>query len=465
MESSKPQTKKKSTARQDGYVNLLNKIGTPQDNSTAYQFQGDGLVPDIVLTTHYEQNGLFARIIDAPAEEAVKHGFELNINMPEAGELLHDALDALNWEEKASTAIKWARLYGGAIIVMLIDDGGGIDEPLNRDAIKGIDGIKVYERAVVQPDWTAALYGEPQYYTVNSMSGFFTVHASRCLVFKNGVLPENTTNALYRFWGLPEYLRIKNELRECSTAHGLGVKLLDRSVQAIYSMKGLANLLSTNEGEEKVLKRLQLIDRARGVLNSIAIDSEGESYDFKSIPFSGVKDIIDTSCNILSAVSRIPQTIMFGRSPAGMNATGRGDLENYYNLCESIQRIMLYGNLKYLSEIIFAAAYAKGDIKENPTVKIKFKPLWSLSETEQAAVEQTRAAASQTKAQTAQIYVDMGALGPSEVRKGLAEDKEFDVEKMLDDMPEEDLTAGWDDPAPPPMDGMDTPEGPAFSYT
>ena len=438
--------------RADGYVNVLNKYGTPQDNSTAYQFQHGGLVPDMLLTMHYEQNGLFAKIIDSPAEEAIKHGFELDIDNPDAETLLCDALDALEWEQKAATAIKWARLYGGAVIVMLIDDGGGLDEPLNRDAIKGIDGMRVYERAIVQPDWTAAIYGLPQHYTVTSISGYFRVHQSRCLVFKNGVLPEHTVNAQYRFWGLPEYLRIRNELRECLTSHGLAVKLLDRSVQAIYTMKGLANLLITDEGEDLVLRRLQLIDKARGILNSIAIDADGENYDFKSVTFAGVKEIIDTTCNMLSAVTNIPQTVLFGRSPAGMNATGQGDLENYYNLCERIQKMMLYGNLKKLSEIIFIAALAKGDITERPAVKVKFKPLWSLSEIEQADIEHKRAQTSQTKAATALLYVDMGAVDPLEIRRGLANDKEFDIEKLLDDVPESDLTAGWEHRPPTPVD-------------
>ncbi len=366
---------RKTRRRSDGYANMLNKYGTPQDNSTAYRFQSEGPVPDTLLTQHYEENGLFAKIIDAPAEEAIKHGFDLDVENPDAVQLLDDALDALEWTEKAATAIKWARLYGGSVIVMLIDDGGGLEEPLDRAAIKGIDGIQVYERAIVQPDWTAALYGLPQYYNVSSISGYFTVHASRCLVFKNGILPEYTTNAQYRFWGQPEYIRIRNELRECSTAHGLGVKLLDRSVQAIYAMKGLAELMETEAGEDIVLRRMQLIDKARGILNSMAIDADGESYDFKSVTFAGVKDIIDTTCNMLSAVTSIPQTILFGRSPAGMNATGQGDLENYYNLCERIQKMMLYGNLKTLTEVIFSAACAKGDLSEKPPAKITFKPL------------------------------------------------------------------------------------------
>lgn len=450
---------RKTRRRSDGYANMLNKYGTPQDNSTAYRFQSEGPVPDTLLTQHYEENGLFAKIIDAPAEEAIKHGFDLDVENPDAVQLLDDALDALEWTEKAATAIKWARLYGGSVIVMLIDDGGGLEEPLNRAAIKGIDGIQVYERAIVQPDWTAALYGLPQYYNVSSISGYFTVHASRCLVFKNGILPEYTTNAQYRFWGQPEYIRIRNELRECSTAHGLGVKLLDRSVQAVYAMKGLADLMTTEDGEDVVLRRMQLIDKARGILNSMAIDADGESYDFKSVTFAGVKDIIDTTCNMLSAVTSIPQTILFGRSPAGMNATGQGDLENYYNLCERIQKMMLYGNLKTLTEVIFSAACAKGDLSEKPPAKIKFKPLWSLSETEQAAVDQTRATTAQTKAQTAQLYVDMGALYPQEVRCGLAADGEFDIEKMLDDVPEEDLMAGWEDYSAPPDEDTNGAQG------
>ena len=200
-------------SRNDGYINLLNKYGSRSDNSTAYRWQHDGAVPDVILTDHYEQNGLFSKIIDAPAEEAVKHGFTAGLKTPEDEELLADALDALDWEIKAATAVKWARLYGGSIIVMLINDGGGIDEPLNMKKIKGIDELRVYERAVIQPDYTAVYYGDPRYYDVSSVGGHFRVHASRCLLFRNGTLPEQTANPQLRYWGIPEYQRINRELR------------------------------------------------------------------------------------------------------------------------------------------------------------------------------------------------------------------------------------------------------------
>lgn len=440
--------------REDGYVNLLNKYGTKQDNSEAYKFEREPVIPDMQLTGLYEGNGLFSKIIDTPAEEALKHGFDLNLKSDELNAFVEDALDDLEWEEKAATAIKWARLYGGALIVMLIDDGRGLEEPVDWEHIRSIDELRVYERSIVQPDY-ASLYqqdyggkgvgnrvskfGQPEYYYVSSIYGSFKVHESRCLVFRNGVLPEQTSNATYLFWGMPEYVRIRRALRETVTAHTDSVKLLERSVQAIYSMKGLASLLTTDDGENQVLKRLQLVDTSRGLLNSIAIDSEGEQYDFKTFQFSGVKDVIDATCNMLSALTNIPQTILFGRSPAGMNATGDSDFESYYNFVEKIQRLMLKRNLRTLLDVVFRAGIASGDVAEEPDYKLEFKPLWSLSDTEQAAVDQTKAQTALVKAQTAQTYVDMQALDPTEVRRRLASDEEFDVEDIISEDDEDDL--------------------------
>lgn len=440
--------------REDGYVNLLNKYGTKQDNSEAYKFEREPVIPDMQLTGLYEGNGLFSKIIDTPAEEALKHGFDLNLKSDELNAFVEDALDDLEWEEKAATAIKWARLYGGALIVMLIDDGRGLEEPVDWEHIRSIDELRVYERSIVQPDY-ASLYqqdyggkgvgnrvskfGQPEYYYVSSIYGSFKVHESRCLVFRNGVLPEQTSNATYLFWGMPEYVRIRRALRETVTAHTDSVKLLERSVQAIYSMKGLASLLTTDDGENQVLKRLQLVDTSRGLLNSIAIDSEGEQYDFKTFQFSGVKDVIDATCNMLSALTNIPQTILFGRSPAGMNATGDSDFESYYNFVEKIQRLMLKRNLRTLLDVVFRAGIASGDVAEEPDCKLEFKPLWSLSDTEQATVDQTKAQTALVKAQTAQAYVDMQALDPTEVRRRLASDEEFDVEDIISEDDEDDL--------------------------
>lgn len=453
--------------RADGYVNLLNRYGTSKDATEHYQFQVEPTIPDDVLTAFYEGNGLFAKIIDTPAEEAIKHGFSIDdLTDQKTIDFYSEALDELDWDETAMTAIKWARLFGGSIIVMLINDGRGIDEPLDWSAIESIDDLRIYDRSQITPD-TAGMFsytaddpfrtrgsrlGTPEYYMVHSQYGSFTVHESRCLVFTNGVLPENTTNSEYRMWGIPEYIRLHRAIRDAELAHRCAPKMLDRSIQAVYKMKGLAELLATAEGEDNVLKRLQTIDMARGMLSSITIDSEGEDYDFRQFQFGGVSEVIDSTCNFLSALTSIPQTILFGRSPAGMNSTGEGDMENYYNFVERIQARTLRSNLRYLLSVLFQAGLASGEIDEMPKIKVKFNPLWSMSETEQADLDLKKAQIQQSKASTAQIYVNMQCVDPSEVRKGLAGSDEFDIDNLLvedvdtDDELFEDLAESEDTP-------------------
>lgn len=85
---------------------------------------------------------------------------------------------------------------------MMIDDGGGLDEPLNLGNIRGIDEIRVYDRSIAIPDYTSIYkldpssnlssrtgssrfrhrFLEPEFYDVASIYGSFRVHESRCLV-------------------------------------------------------------------------------------------------------------------------------------------------------------------------------------------------------------------------------------------------------------------------------------------
>lgn len=430
--------------RADGYVNLLNKYNTAQDNSTAYSYVPEGPVSDVIVTEQYVSNGLFAKIIDIPAQEAVKKGFTLNIEDKQIEDYIQKRIRLVGWNTNAEQSLKWSRLYGGALAVMILNDGcDDLAMPVNWKKVKGIEEIVVYDRSCVQPDYSSLYRGygsvyngsnkkskfrKPEFYNVFSMYGNFRVHESRCLVFQNGVMPEKTGSAEYRYWGVPEYTRIKQALRETITAHGYSVRLLERCVQAVYKMKNLSQLLATDEGENQVLKRLQVIDMARNILNSISIDSEGEDYDFRSISLTGVKEVIETVCNMLSAITEIPQTKLFGRSPAGMNSTGESDLENFYSFVGKIQEMQLKNNLCTLIDVIIQIGINKGELTDAPDYELEFEPLQDESETEKATVEQTKAATEQIKAQTAQIYIDMGALDPSEVRKELKNDSKYEIE-------------------------------------
>lgn len=428
--------------RADGYINLMNKYGTGQDNSEAYQFAPEGQIPDTALTQHYEADGLFSKIIDIPAQEAVKKGFKLNISDEKVEEYIQKKLRLLDYKTFSEDALKWSRLYGGAIGVMLIDDGcDDLTIPVDWKKARAIEEVDIYDRSVVTPDYSSlysnyGMYGfkrrskfrMPEYYNVFSVFGAFRVHESRCLVFRNGKMPEKTSTTEFRFWGIPEYNRIKRALRETVTAHGDAVKLLERCVQAVYKMQNLSQTLATDEGEDQVIRRLQIIDMARGILNSVAIDKEGEDYDFKSITLTGVREVIDSACNMLSALTEIPQTKLFGRSPAGMNATGESDLENYYNFIDKIRALQLRDNYCLLVDAIIQIGINNGELKEKPDYELEFEPLWNEKETDRVTIDQSRAQTQQVQAQTEQLYVDMGVLDPSEIRKRLKREGRYDIE-------------------------------------
>ena len=402
------------------------------------------VVPDYDLAEKYQYNGLFSKIIDRPAEEALKHGMKYNVGDPQLEEFLDDALDRLDWEDKATTAIRWARLFGGSIIVMLLDDGGGLEEPVNWQDVRSVEELLVYERAVVQPDPDTYRTGKATYFDVSSTyGGFFRVHRSRCLVFKNGSLPEFGAPQQYFYWGLPEYIRIKRDLSIVLKTHQNAANMIEKSVQPVYKMMGLQDTLATEGGDTAVLKRLNVIDQARGMLNSIAVDMDGEDYAFQTFQLSGTQEILESTYNLLSAVTCIPQTILFGRSPSGENATGESDLENYYNFVEGIQKRMLKKNIRTLLKAVTQAGVYDGSIEDPGTIKPTFKPLWSLSEAEQATVELTKAQRAQATAQTAQLYIDMQVLQPDEVRRALSQDGSLNIEDILDNQPEDEQDDGW----------------------
>lgn len=378
---------------------------------------------DSFLCRLYEENGLFARIIDAPAEEAVEHGLHLRDIPRHIEDIAAEALDELDWEETAMTAIKWARLFGGSIVVVLANDGPDLAAPLDWGRVQSVDGLVVYDCSQVKPDREP----EPTAYQIFGQRGTFTVHASRCLVFKNDPLPEESKTVAQQFWGVPEYLRLRSALDDVERVQKCAVDLLDRSRVAVYQAKGISQVLATEQGEEAVRQRLAALDMCRNALGLVVLDAE-ENFSYKTANLNGVSDLVEISWQYLAAVSRIPVGILLGSIRAGSTATleNRGgsieaedkvSLEAWYSFVEDIQGSTLRGNLKHLLKIIYQAAKNRGELAEIPPLYVDFSSLWPLDELEKAETERRRAMAQLHRAKTAQSYVSMGALHPSEVRK------------------------------------------------
>lgn len=394
--------KVKTQLRLDGYYNVLNKYGTQHDSTEYYQWASGTAVSDAELADLYAGNGLFATIIDAPANDATKNGIDLGIKDKDLQKQLDDRLQTIHYQSKLSKALRWARLFGGAAVVMLVDDGRLLQEPLNWRDVHGVDELLVYGRNEMFPLWINGYENNPDDEDYR----------------KGGT-------------GIPEYMRIREELRNASIGPGYSIRLLERLSMATYKMKNLANVLSTADGEDAVLQRMEMLDLARNLLNMVFIDADGEDVGIQSLSVAGVKDILDNACAMLSAVSHIPQTRLFGRSPAGENATGESDLENYKEFVGGIQSGDLRDNTRTLVELVLRGMTWSGEIKEVPEYTVTYKSAWSPSDDEKATQDQSVAAAQLARAQTASTYVTNGILEATEVRRALVQDEQFDPENIL----------------------------------
>lgn len=424
----------------DGYFNAFLGHGTRRwDPFSHTRFRGPGYSIAYMWTEFedmFTHNGIARKVIKAPADEAVRAGFSLmdgDIEM-EQNVVVQSLLEDLNVEQALSTALCWDRLFGGGVVLMLADDGGRLDEPLNLATIRRIESLEVFDAQDVTPThWFAdpmdPRYGRPQSYTIVSYNGgSFLVDESRLLVF-NGEIVSNKTRRMRDGWGGSVMEEIIDYLKRYEMGQDNTLMTLERLSQSVLKLNGLTDLLTTEFGEEQVKKRVQLIDMVRGLMNTMAIDGE-DDFDLKNISLAGVKDVLDKFETSVCAASDIPATVLFGRAPDGMNATGESDLENYYNMVARIQGRKLRPALYRLLRVLDACSEYPFSLPDRFT--IDFNKLWNPSAKEMAETKKAEAEARAQEAQAAAAYVNMGALDPLEVRDKLDDGDDYKLDRSLD---------------------------------
>ena len=169
-------------------------------------------------------------------------------------------------------------------------------------------------------------------------------------------------------------------------------------------------------------------------MNTLAIDKL-DDFDFKNIPLTGIKDVLDKFQTALAGVTEIPVTLLFGRSPGGQNATGESDFEQYYSFVGKIQARQLKPNL---SRFIYLLSKCRDyNITLPEYWNIKFKPLKVASEKEEAEIEYLEAQTEEKKANTMAIYQSVGALDGQEIRDEISKDYKLDTTMDYTGMPDD----------------------------
>lgn len=400
----------------DSYAEALTGAGTNRDRSSLVFSKSAYLLGQGELTDMYIGDGFARKIVDCVAEEMTRAGIDIEDIEDEAIEdAIESRIDELDALHHFNDAVRWSRLYGGAVVVYGLNDGGTLDVPLNPEGIKSVEFLRVYDRyqATIQTrnlDPMSVDYGKPEMWLISPTQGGspYQVHNSRLWVFDGEAIPDLLRQA-NEGWGASSLQQCADQLKRFGMGHQYAMMLLERSQQAVHGIPGLASTLKTPGGEEMIKKRVDVVDYVRGVLNTIVIDAE-ESYVVTTQPMTGVPDVLDRMAEALSAVCGIPASILLGKQSTGLAGSDKGSLDTYHATIESMQNDILRKPLDLLITYILMS------MGRDVPYKMCFNPLTVLSDKEEAEVDKLKADAKKVQADADVAYITAQVIDPNEVR-------------------------------------------------
>lgn len=409
-------TTETQVTKTDDWQNSLTGLGGIQDRTRATRYGTATLLDDGTLTEMYMGDGLASRIINIVAQDSTREW----IYLPDEKQrkIITPVLETLSAEEKFCEALTWARLYGGSIIIMGLLDGRTVDQPLNEKAIRGIEYLKVIDRTCIlipeseydtdinSPTFGRILKFKIRYMMQNKQYDLL-VHHTRVVEFHNDPVPTGRFYGMTedtRYFGISSLQIVYESLANLGSIVQSTASVLQNFTSTTLKLKGLAQLLaadSNGTAEVGLRKRLQALMSTQSVFNCSVVDQE-ETVEHHYTSLAGIPETLDRYLLLVSGTTSIPVTRLFGRSPAGLGATGEADVRNFYDLIEASQRIKLLPPLRRLIKLI---ALIKG-IKDD--VAIEFNSLYQLSEEEKAKIEFLEAQSNKMNAEAELMYVEAG---------------------------------------------------------
>lgn len=414
-------TKKK--IRKDGWANLFTGLGTKADKGKRTKAVNSIIIPDMELEAIYSDDGLGARIVDLLVEDMFKQGWNFEFENEELetdklSKTYNEILDKIHIKEKVAEAFKWARLYGGSIIILGAFDGQDLSKPLAIKGIKKFESLKVIPRPNIefgtmefQTDPSKPRFGEVEYYPVEFKVGnnykIAKIHWTRVIEIHSIKVPNTGLGTIpneYRFWGIPVLQRVRDRLADLGASFGSISGLMQELSIGKYKFGNLAEMMSMADGEKLVQNRVQAMDMMKSCFHSVYLDSEDE-FIRDTLSLGGVSEVLNQFMIVISSSTGYPMTRLFGISPGGLNSTGDSDTYSYYDMVKAKQELELKPVLKRIVSII-----SESENLQMP--EICFNALEQMTEKEQAELEEKRALTDKTEAETYEKYYQLGILEP-----------------------------------------------------
>jgi len=423
--------------RIDSWLNTVTGLGTrARDKVMSAFFSRSVRLADQELEDLYNGDDLAAKIVGKLVDDALRQGYEIAIKVDEdasdtvaaANDQAEEVEAFLEDEIRAGARLRegwtWGRLFGGAAIYVVTDEGFDVpqDEELDLARLRKVLALTVLDKRDLTPfsvysDPADPRFGEVETYLVNA-NGSATlgtssaqiqnvrIHETRLIVFE-GALTTNREKQSNSGWSLSVLQRPYDQLRAFNTSFQAVSNLLQDASQGVFSMDGLIDMIASGE-KEAVQTRMALVDLQRSVARSLVIDAEKEKFERLTPPLTGYPETLEILMLRLSAAADIPVSVLFGRAPAGLNATGESDRLLWAQSVESEQTQVAIPALARLAELVFASAEGPTGGTVPDSWEITFPPLVHMTEKEEAEIRKLVAEADA-------IYTREGVLLPEEV--------------------------------------------------
>ena len=407
------------TINNDDYANVVTGLAGPVDKNSYTRYNRGRILWEQELRNMYLSNALAARIVDRVVDDATREGFRLaGADKQFDFASLQSQLEDLDIMNIISKAWKQARLYGGCIIVIAVNDGRKYDEPLDPQNLTKIVGFRVIPAFRARPaDFSFGMgsnsYLSPEHYIVQELNGKQKrIHWSRCIRI-DGVpdVDDQTKLELNNGWGPSVLQRCKDSLERLGAALGYLSTISHSQTMMILQKKGFNEMVCGGDNARQDLQRMiESMMMTADNLHAMVLDADDSIAEFKR-DVAGLSAIVDKFVNDLVMNTDLPRTILLGEQPGGLNAGADGEIRGYYDHVHSTQKNFLTSILTQIIELMFQIRFNKGEVVPDEW-NIEFEPLWQPSEQEQSDVLLKNM-------QAYQIASQLGFMTVDEVRKKL----------------------------------------------
>lgn len=361
----------------------------------------------------YADNPIVQNIVDIPAEDMTRHWFTLRMKDEQLARDIMGRLADLKAKEAFKKMRMYERMRGDGFISLGVTQKSifELKDPLELDSLLTIDylhpfsSIKVSE-LLINDDVFDNNYGKLENLRINraSRSGIQTVE-TESLVHYSRVLHDQTRRLEDEEEGMSLLESLYDAITVLDTSLWSVGQILHDFTFKVYESADIDNL--SKEDKKELSTILDFMFRTE----ALALIATGESLTKQSTPVSGIKELLDFAWEYTAAAARMPKSVIKGQE-AGTLTGAQYDIMNYYARITSAQENEMKPLLEQLIRMLLWAENEPGGRIDPDKVEweIKFNPLWSVDSKTDADIRKI-------VAETDQIYISNGVVGPDEIRK------------------------------------------------